>query len=115
MLEKMPTMGELHLLQRERLAERHAQLLDQILEENAHKDKYWILGWTKTKRKEGKTRITPYLKAIDIKPEITKEAYLYEVDNIAGTKNLLWVMHPNNKLSMPTIGKSIHVASGTSG
>jgi len=111
MLEKMPTIGELHLMQRERLAERHAELLEKILEENAHKDKYWILGWTKTKRKEGKTRITPCLEAFDVQPKVTKEAYLYEVDNIAKTRSLLWVMHPNNKLSMPSIGKSIHVAA----
>jgi hypothetical protein len=107
----MPTIGEVHLMQRERLAERHAELLAETLEENSHKDKYWILGWTKTKRKEGKTRITPFMKALDIQPEVTKESYLYEVDNIAGTRNLLWVMHPNNKLSMPSIGKSINVAS----
>ena len=77
--------------------------------ENSHKKKYWILGTAKCKRKDGKTTIRPYLKAYDTQPEVQKQAYLYEVDNIAGTKSLLWVMHPNNKLSMPSIGKSISV------
>ena len=114
MLEKMPTVGEIHLLQRQHLADRHTKMLDDLLEENAHKDKYWILGWVKTKRKQGKIRIAPYLKAVDIQPEVTKEAYLYEVDNTKGTKDLLWVMHPNDKLSMPSIGKSISVSGGSS-
>lgn len=110
MLTELPTLGENHLLQRERLTDRHQFLMEKILKENAHKKKYWILGWPNTKRKNGKTRITPMMEAFDEQPEVTKESYLYEVDNIAGTKVLLWVMHPNNKLSLPSLGKSISVA-----
>lgn len=104
-------MGELHLMQRDRLAERHCVLLQKLLEENSHKKKYWILGWTDIKRKNGKTRIMPKMMAVDTKPDVSKESYLYEVDNEANTRELLWVMHPNNKLSIPSVGKIIQVAA----
>lgn len=110
MLDVLPTKGELHLLQRKHLTDQHEKLMAKILEENANKSKYWILGLAQTKRKNKKTTITPFLKAYDEQPDIRKEAYLYEVDNTEGTKSLLWVMHPNNKLSLPTINKSISVA-----
>ncbi len=83
------------------------------MKENSHKKKYWILGTAKCKRKGGRTTIRPHLKAYDVQPEVQKESYLYEVDNTEGTKSLLWVMHPNNKLSMPAIGKSIRVADAS--
>ena len=67
-----------------------------------------------TRRKNKRTTITPVFKVLDEMPEVRKEAYLYEVDNIAGTKTLVWVMHPNNKLAIPSIGKSISVASTSS-
>jgi hypothetical protein len=105
-----PTIGEIHIQGRERLVNRHAQLMDKILSENSHKDKYWILGMAMCKRKNGRTTIRPWMKAFDVQPEVRKEAYLYEIDNIAGSRTLLWVMHPNNKLSMPSIGKTIRVA-----
>ena len=112
MLEQapLPTMGELHLMQRKRLTDQHQKLMTKILEDNAHKSKYWILGMAETKRKNKKTIITPFLKVYDEQPEVRKEAYLYEVDNIARTQTLLWVMHPNNKLALPSINKSINVA-----
>jgi hypothetical protein len=88
--------------------------MEKLLEENAHKDRYWILGMAKITRKNGRTHIKPFLKIYDVQPELRRQAYLYEVDNQAGTRSLLWVMHPNDKLSMPTIGKSISVA-GESG
>jgi len=109
----LPTLGQNHLMQREHMSRRHAQMLENILIKNLNKDKYWVLGWVECKRKDGKTRITPKMQALYQKPEVTKETYLYEVDNIAGTKTLLWVMHPNNKLSLPSLGKSIHVAGET--
>lgn len=106
---KEPSIGEIHIAARQRLADRHANLMEKIMTENSHKKKYWILGTAKCKRKDGKTTIRPYLKAYDTQPDVQKQSYLYEVDNVEGTKSLLWVMHPNNKLSMPTIGKSISV------
>jgi hypothetical protein len=108
-----PSIGEIHLMARQRLADRHQNLMEKIMKENSHKKKYWILGMAKCKRKNGQTTIRPFLKAFDVQPEVRKEAYLYEVDNTAGTKALLWVMHPNNTLSMPSIGKSIRVADAS--
>ncbi len=111
--ELAPTIGQNHLLQREHLVSRHTAMMEKILEENASKEKYWILGWAESKRKNGKTKITPKMQAFDKMPDLIKEAYLYEVDNVAGSKTLLWVMHPNGKLNLPTIGKSIHAADVT--
>lgn len=113
MLDELPTLGENHLLQRQHLVDRHSRMMSKILKENADKDKYWILGWAKWKRKNGQTRITPMMMALYEMPELKKESYLYEVDNKAGTQTLLWVMHPNDKLSLPTVGKSIHAAGET--
>jgi len=110
-VKKEPSIGDIHIAARQRLSDRHMNLMEKIMKENSHKKKYWILGTAKCKRKNGKTTIRPYLKAFDVQPDVTKESYLYEVDNIAGTRNLIWVMHPNNKLAMPMIGKSISVAS----
>lgn len=103
-------LGQLHLEQRKRLTDRHLSMMEQIMKDNSHKSKYWILGEAKCKRKHGRTTIKPLLEAYDVQPELRQEAYLYEVDNVEGTKTLLWVFHPNNKLSLPTIGKSIRVA-----
>ena len=111
---KPESIGEIHLAARQHLVDRHQQLMEKILEENSHKPKYWILGMAKSKRKNGRTIIQPFLKAYDVQPELTREAFLYEVDNTKGTRELLWVMHPNDKLSLPSIGKSIRVA-GESG
>ena len=113
MLKELPTIGENHLLQRDYLVSRHSRMMAKILKENSDKEKYWILGWAKSKRINGRTTITPMMKAFSEMPKLEKESYLYEVDNKEGTKTLLWVMHPNNKLSIPSIGKSIHVAGET--
>lgn len=101
-------------MQRKHLTDRHEQLMERILKDNAHKDKYWILGTAVCKRKNKRTHIKPKLLAYDFQPELRKEAYLYEVDNVAGTRNLVWVMHPNDKLSLPTIGKNLSVSGATS-
>jgi len=105
------SIGEIHISARRRLCDTHENLMDKIKKENSHKKKYWILGKASCKRKKGKTTIRPVLKAYDSQPDVQKESYLYEVDNIAGTITLIWVMHPNNKLAMPSIGKSICVAN----
>ncbi len=109
-MSKEPSIGDIHIAARQRLSDRHQNLMEKIMSENSHKKIYWILGTAKCKRKNGKTTIRPYLKAYDVQPDVQKSSYLYVVDNTKGTKDLLWVMHPNNKLSMPSIGKSIHAA-----
>lgn len=105
-------IGRRHVMQRQHLVDRHQFLLKKLMKQNAHKSKYWIMGSVASRRKvkTRKTVLKPSLRVLDELPELQKESYLYEIDNEAGTKTLLWVMHPNNKLSLPTIGKSISVA-----
>jgi hypothetical protein len=105
-----PTIGQSHLLQREHLVSGHVARMEKILQANNHKSKYWVMGTAKCKRKNGRTRITPHLQVWDEIPPVTKESYLYEIDNAAGTQTLLWVMHPNNKLALPTLDKKLSVA-----
>ena len=109
-VKQEPSIGDIHIAARQRLSDRHQNLMEKIKLENSHKKKYWILGTAKCKRKDGKTTIRPVLKAYDVQPDVQKQSYLYEIDNIEGTTSLLWVMHPNNKLAMPVIGKTISVA-----
>lgn len=97
-------------MQREHLVNGHVMKMQRVMDANAHKSKYWIMGTAKCKRKNGKTRITPHLEAWDEMPPVTSQSYLYEIDNVAGTQTLLWVMHPNNKLALPTLEKTISVA-----
>ncbi len=89
--------------------------LEKILNKNAHKDKYWVLGKVKIEKRKGKDIAKPFLQACDEKPGIVKESFVYEVDNRRGVKTLLWVMHPGDMLSFPTLGKSIRVTGGNTG
>ncbi len=110
LIPTLPTLGQNHMMQREYMTNRHCRVMQKLMDQNKEKSKYWILGWVESNRKNGKTKIKPCMQAMDSIPDVTKESYLYEIDNTAGTKTLLWVMHPNNKLSLPTMGKSIHAA-----
>lgn len=98
-----------HVEARQGLVDHFNALMEKILNENAHKDKYWILGKTRVEKKKGKDVIRPFLQACDEKPGVIKESFVYEVDNRRGVKTLLWVMHPGDTLSFPTLGKSIRV------
>ena len=104
-----------HVEAREGITNHFNYLLEKLLNENAHKDKYWILGKTKIERKNGKDIVKPFLQACDEKPGIIRESFVYEVDNRRGVKTLLWVMHPGDMLSFPTLGKSIRVTGGNTG
>jgi len=99
-----------HQEAREGITNHFNYLLEKILSENSHKDKYWILGKAKVHRSKGKDVVKPFLQACDEKPGLVKESFVYEVDNRRGVKTLLWVMHPGDLLSFPTLGKSIRVA-----
>lgn len=81
--------------------------MEKILNENSHKDTYWILGKANVLNKHGKSIVRPFLQATDVKPPLVKESFVYQVDNKRGVKELLWVMHPDNTLTFPTLGKSI--------
>ena len=104
-----------HIDTREGITNHFNHMLEKILNANTHKDKYWILGKAKIDKKKGKEIVRPFLQACDEKPEIIKESFVYEVDNKRGVKTLLWVMHPGDTLSFPTLGKSIRVTGGKTG
>jgi hypothetical protein len=104
-----------HVDTREGITNEFNHRLEKILNDNKHKDKYWILGKAKIEKKKGKDIIRPFLQACDEKPGIIKESFVYEVDNSRGVKTLLWIMHPGDLLSFPTLGKSIRVTGGNTG
>jgi len=100
-----------HMDAREGMTSVFNDKLEKILNANKHKELYWILGKAKTYKENGKDIVRPFLEACDEKPGLIKESFVYEVDNKRGVKTLLWVMHPGDLLSFPTLGKSIRVAS----
>ena len=102
-----------HMEMREGMTKHFNFLMEKILNDNSHKDTYWILGKAKIEKKQGKRLIRPFLQACDEKPRLMKESFVYEVDNKRGVKTLLWVMHPGDLLSFPTLGKSIRVADAS--
>lgn len=104
-----------HIDAREGLTKQFNIMLEKILNENKHRVKYWILGKAKIEKKKGKDIVRPFLQACAEKPGIIKESFVYEVDNERGVKTLLWIMHPGDLLSFPTLGKSIRVTGGNTG
>lgn len=102
-----------HIETREGITNHFNALMEKILNENSHKDLYWVLGKAKVEKVKGKDVVRPFLQACDEKPGIVRESFVYEVDNRRGVKSLLWVMHPGDLLSFPTLGKSIRVAGNT--
>lgn len=100
-----------HVEARKGITDRFNYQMEKILNDNKHKDIYWILGKAKTENIRGKTVVRPFLQAVDEKPGLVKESFVYQVDNKRGVKELLWVFHPGDTLSFPTLGKSIRVAS----
>lgn len=109
----LPEKDQQELLQQERkgIEDQFNVLLERILNENGSKDRYWILGKTITKQRMGKLIVKPFLQACDEKPGLVKESFVYEVDNKKGTKTLLWVIHPDGSMRLPTLNKTIRVAS----
>lgn len=84
--------------------------MEKILNANSEKDTYWILGKVKFPEELGGNVGKTFLEASDSKPPVVKNAFLYEVDNKRGVKTLLWVMHPDGSLRLPTLNKTIHVS-----
>lgn len=81
--------------------------MERILNQNSHKETYWILGKAKLETIAGRKIVRPFLQACDEKPGLIRESFVYEVDNKRGVKTLLWVLHPDDTLTFPTLGKSI--------
>lgn len=106
---------EQHKRTREGMTNHFNTVLEKIMNENAHKDKYWILGKARMEHRRGKDIVRPFLQACDEKPDVIRDSFVYEVDNRRGVKTLLWVMHPGDLLSFPTLGKSIRVAGVNKG
>lgn len=90
-------------------------LMERILNENSHKELYWILGKASKETIGNKQIVRPFLQASDEKPGLVKESFVYEVDNRRGVKTLLWVMYPGDMLHFPTLGKTICVAGKKGG
>lgn len=84
--------------------------MERILNENAHKELYWILGKVRFPEEFGGQIGRTFLEATDSKPPVVTNAFLYEVDNKRGVKTILWVMHPDGTMRLPTLNKSIKVA-----
>lgn len=94
---------------REGLVTHYNAELERILNENADKEIYWILGKVRfPEENHGKVGRT-FLEATEHKPPLIKDAFLYEVDNKRGVKTLLWVMHPDGSLRLPTLNKTLSV------
>ena len=84
--------------------------MEKILNANSHKDTYWILGKVRFPEEHGGAVGRTFLQASDSKPPVVKNAFLYEVDNKRGVKTLLWVMHPDGSLRLPTLNKTLNVS-----
>lgn len=95
---------------REGMTNHFNKQMEKILNENSKTDLYWILGKAKAHKHGAKTVMRPFLQACAVKPGVIRESFVYEVDNRKGTKTLLWVFHPGDILSFPSIGKTISVA-----
>lgn len=85
------------------------QQLESLMNQHQDKDTYWILGKVKFPPELGGKVGRVFLEACAEKPPLVAEAFLYEVDNRRGVKTLLWVMHPNGQLALPTLGKTLSV------
>lgn len=108
-------LHESHIEARKGITNHFNEALEDILNANSHKEKYWILGKAKVHKNNGKDVVKPFLQACDEKPGLVKESFVYEVDNKRGVKTLLWVFHPGDVLSFPTLGKSIRVTDDKKG
>lgn len=84
--------------------------MEKILNANSKLDKYWILGKVRFPEEEGGKVGRTFLEATLSKPPLVTNAFLYEVDNKRGVKTLLWVMHPDGSLRLPTLNKTIQVS-----
>ena len=100
---------------REALTVHYNAEMERILNENQAKGTYWILGKVKFPPELGGSVGRAFLEASDVKPGLIKESFLYEVNNKAGTKALLWVMNPDGSLRLPTLGKTIQATPAKKG
>ena len=110
-LSSVEKMRQDHEDAKEGLINHFNKEMERILNENSSKDHYYILGKVKFPKEHGGKVGRPFLQASDTQPPLVKEAFLYEVDNRRGVKTLLWVSYPDGRLRLPTLNKTISVAS----
>lgn len=115
LIQSPQALMQAHMDTREGITSEFNARLEKILNDNKSKDKYWILGKANLVKVKGKEIVRPFLQACAEKPGIIKESFVYEVDNTRGVKTLLWIMHPGDLLSFPTLGKSIRVTGKNTG
>lgn len=89
------------------LTDQFNKQMENILNANKSVDRYWILGKVRFPTELGGHVGRTFLEACLEKPPLIKSAFLYEVDNRQGCKTLLWVMHPDDSLALPTVGKTL--------
>ena len=106
-------LREQHEAAKDGLTQHFNQELEKIMNANTAPDRYWILGKVNFPDDLGGKVGRVFLQACMEKPPLVANSFLYEVDNRRGVKTLLWVMHPGGKLSLPTLGKTLSVASGS--
>ena len=76
--------------------------MEKVINENKHKDKFWILGKVRFLPEFGCNVGRVFLDASDTKPPIVKGSFVYEVDNRKGIKELLWTCDKNQLNIVPT-------------
>lgn len=94
---------------RKGLTDHYNNEMERIINENSSKEIYWILGKVRFPEELGGKVGRTFLQASDSKPPVVKDAFLYEVDNKRGVKTLLWVVHPDGSMRLPTLNKTIQV------
>lgn len=89
--------------------------MEEIINEYQHLDKYWILGKVRFPKEHSGKVGRVFLKGCMEKPPLVKDAFLYEVDNRRGAKTLLWVLHPDGTMRLPTLNKTVSLGKGRNG
>lgn len=99
-----------HVEAREGMEQVFNRELERIMNANSDLDTYWILGKIRVENKGGTSICRPFLQACKEKPGLVKDSFVYEVDNKRGVKTLLWILHPDGSMQLPTLEKTISVA-----
>lgn len=100
---------------REGLIKHYNEEMEKILNANSAVDKYWILGKTRFPEELGGGVGRTFLQACMERPGLVASSFVYEVDNRQGVKTLLWVIHPDGTMRLPTLNKTISVAGKQDG
>lgn len=89
------------------LMRHYNQEMERLLNDNSAIDKYWILGKVRFPPDLGGNVGRAFLQACMERPGLVANSFVYEVDNRAGVKTLLWVLNPDGSMRLPTLNKTI--------